>query len=579
MESDLRGQLGDKPIAIVLREIAHRRLSGSLLLTLNRVTKSIVFDEGVPVFASSSLANEQLDHKLTTGRLAAVGLVEAAKKRNPTPQSLGRTLVDSGVISRQIMEQKVSELSEEIIHSVFEWDKGEFAFEETSEVDCDTRLNWNAADCLLNAARQAARVDSIANSIAPDDRKIKQSLDNNNPIASGAVLSSAEAYVLSTIVSPTSISDISNLTGLPDSEARSAVCVLLTIGLLTFVEEQQPSQPINNSNSNGHSERVTTSAEAVEGNNKYSRVSVEWVIELASRKLISIKSADYYEILGVERIATTGKIDTAYAELKGMFASFRSRWPNHRDLNAKLEELLSEITKAHATLSDPQRRRVYDMPRDLPTPPRAPQVERGGFDSLPKPRRPVPSPPIAVPIPVDSKKSLELDATRPPIPSTPRPVIVNTAKAAEEQYRRGRAHFDRRDFHTAAHLFREAIKLDASLAHAHFQLGITLSILSQARHEHSHDEGCHVTCTLGDSLLRNQRARREAEQHLLKAAELDRTNPEIRLRLALLYKDAGMEKKAEQYFHETLLLDGGNARALRELGIGDETKVRIKSKE
>jgi Flp pilus assembly protein TadD len=141
---------------------------------------------------------------------------------------------------------------------------------------------------------------------------------------------------------------------------------------------------------------------------------------------------------------------------------------------------------------------------------------------------------------------------------------------AQEYYDRGRACFDRKDFHSAVHLFREAAKLDDSHARYHYYLGVTLAIMSQARkehHSHTHGKGCHVTCLLGVGLVRNQRVRREAEQHMLKAAELDRMNPEIRLRLALLYRDAGMEKKAEHYFLDTLLLDASNPVALRELGI------------
>jgi Flp pilus assembly protein TadD len=148
--------------------------------------------------------------------------------------------------------------------------------------------------------------------------------------------------------------------------------------------------------------------------------------------------------------------------------------------------------------------------------------------------------------------------------------VLKPELAAEEHYRRGRAHFDRKDFHSAAHLFREAVNLDATQGHYHYFLGVTLSVLSQARKAHNHDEGCHVTCKIGGALVRNQRVRREAEQHLLLAADLDRKNPEIRVRLGLLYKDAGMEKKAEQYFNEALMLDASNQIALRELGLSGD---------
>jgi Flp pilus assembly protein TadD len=155
-----------------------------------------------------------------------------------------------------------------------------------------------------------------------------------------------------------------------------------------------------------------------------------------------------------------------------------------------------------------------------------------------------------------------------------RSAALNPSLVAEEHYRRGRAHFERKDFHSAAHLFREAVAKDPSKGLYHYFLGVTLSVLCQARKLHHHDEGCHVTCKIGGSLVRNQRVRREAEQHLLKAAELDRNNAEIRVRLGLLYKEAGMEKKAEQYFNEALLLDASNSIALRELNLDGEPSLR-----
>jgi Flp pilus assembly protein TadD len=148
--------------------------------------------------------------------------------------------------------------------------------------------------------------------------------------------------------------------------------------------------------------------------------------------------------------------------------------------------------------------------------------------------------------------------------------VANPMQAAEQHYRRGRALFEENDFHTAAHMFREAIKLDDSWATYHFYLGKTLAILSQARQIHKHHDGCHVTCKLGGNLVRNSRIRHEAEQAMLKAAELDPSNPEILVKLGQLYKEAGMAKKAEQYFRDTLILDGRNRIALEELGIEED---------
>jgi len=149
---------------------------------------------------------------------------------------------------------------------------------------------------------------------------------------------------------------------------------------------------------------------------------------------------------------------------------------------------------------------------------------------------------------------------------------LNPYQSAEELYRRGRAAFTRSDLQAAAHLLRQAVNLDPNRSTYHYQLGMTLFILSQARAEHKHDKGCHVTCKLGGNLTRNQRIRHEAEQHLLKASELEPSNSDIKLKLAFLYKDAHMDRKAHQYFYEALMLDPNCHIARVELGMEDAKK-------
>jgi len=84
---------------------------------------------------------------------------------------------------------------------------------------------------------------------------------------------------------------------------------------------------------------------------------------------------------------------------------------------------------------------------------------------------------------------------------------------------------------------------------------------------------------LGIALIRNPRTRREAEQHLTKAAELDPYNAQIRAKLGLLYKDAGMPKRAEHYFREALSLDPANKVACSELGVSAKTGTKGKKEE
>ena len=154
---------------------------------------------------------------------------------------------------------------------------------------------------------------------------------------------------------------MSALTGFSEEDARRAICVLLALGLLVQDEGEPRAIAHETTVERAAAERLAP------GPCKSGEPPVDLVMEAISRKLILFETADYYEILGVTRIATTTTaIRQAYSAIREMIESYRTSWPDHKELNSKLDLLSAGIEKAYATLSQLDKRMAYDQPKNRP---------------------------------------------------------------------------------------------------------------------------------------------------------------------------------------------------------------------
>jgi curved DNA-binding protein CbpA len=521
----VQGQLGEKLIPDLIREIAQKNSSGLLRVSRGKAIKAIFFESGVPTFAISNLTNEQLDHKLMKEGLATLEQIEAARQRADKPHRLGPVLVEMGVLEESQMRALVREQVMGIVLSLFEWTQGDYSFDERIRAAHDVTLGLTVTDVLLEGARRGAEIQEFVDTIAPSDSVVLRSKTASLRGDSGSLVP-VESYILSRIESPTTVSDVGALTGLAEADAHRAVCALIAAGFLKLADRDD--EPVSETES-----------------------QLEHLREEVNRKLHFSSSSDFYDVLGVTRHATAAEIKAAYYQLAKKFHPDRYHQRDSGDMRNKLEALFGMITQAYETLSQPAQRATYDekLRRASGTLPAAPPVAAPVYD------RPVLEhrPPAAEGAPSGDLKpsSGPLGASDPAQPSSTEaplsePAIqtrgpqLPPAQLAEHYYQQGRARFERKEYHAAVHLLREAIKLDPTRAPYHYHLGI--------------------------ALIRNPRTRREAELHLAKAAELEPYNAQIRVKLGMLYKEAGLTKRAEQYFRAALQLDPDNRVARREAG-------------
>jgi curved DNA-binding protein CbpA len=541
----VQGQLGEKLVPDLIREITHKNLSGLLRLSRGKAIKAVFFEAGAPTFAISNLANEQLEHKLLKSGLATFEQIERAKgSLAGKTHRLGPALVEMSVLEDSLMRKLLCEQVMGIILSVFEWTQGDYSFDERIRAAHEVTLDRGAADVLLEGARHAADLQQVADLMVPETSVVIRARSVGSRADSGRLIP-LESYILSRIEAPTAVSDVGALSGVGDSDARRAVCALVAAGFLKLADR-------------GNEEEEDIAAREAEE-------TLERIREDVMRQLHFSQSADYYDILGVTRHATSAEIKTAYYHHAKKYHPDRYHQQESGELRAKLEALFALMTQAYDTLSQPAERAAYDerirknsgplnnepfkaasmtvaapAPAVSETP--APEEEQVG-SSLNKPSNGYPV--VNETSPLSPLESDPADV----VPTIPKngPQLP-PAQLAELYYQQGRARFERKEYHAAVHLLREAIKFDPSRAPYHYHLGI--------------------------ALIRNPRTRREAEKHLTRAAQLEPFNAQIRVKLGLLYKEAGLTKRADQYFREALKMDPENRIAKREANGGDGAKSK-----
>ena len=114
-------------------------------------------------------------------------------------------------------------------------------------------------------------------------------------------------------------------------------------------------------------------------------------------------------------------------------------------------------------------------------------------------------------------------------------------KLADLNYRQGRGYFDQKDYWSAIQAFRQAVRMEPENPRYRYWLGAALS--------------------------KNAKWRREAEEHFLKAIQLEQFTPDAYVGLGLLYQEAGMHKRAENQFKQALQVSPDNKTAQDALNI------------
>ncbi len=128
----LYGTLTSMPLTDLLQWLCNARVTGTLRVERDRVSKSIHLVEGMITGCSSNDPAQRLGHfLLNRGQITEKQLREALQLQELSGQYLGSLLVELGALSEEDLSENLEAQAEETIHSLFDWDDAVFRFEES----------------------------------------------------------------------------------------------------------------------------------------------------------------------------------------------------------------------------------------------------------------------------------------------------------------------------------------------------------------------------------------------------------------------------------------------------------------
>jgi hypothetical protein len=127
----LRGTLTRLPLPELLRELQVRGATGILALTSGGARKALYLKAGRVVFASSNLPTDRLGEVLVRDGKITREQNEASLRALVQGRRQGRVLLETGALSPQDLWSAVHTQVSEVVFSVFQWDEGQFHFEES----------------------------------------------------------------------------------------------------------------------------------------------------------------------------------------------------------------------------------------------------------------------------------------------------------------------------------------------------------------------------------------------------------------------------------------------------------------
>jgi curved DNA-binding protein CbpA len=512
------GDLSEKGISEPLRGIHQSSQCGTLLVRRQGITKELVFDQGVCEDARSNDPAEDLgEFLLRIGKLSPDQL-DAATQAGKSSSVLLDALLTMKLVAPSELSDFRTLHAQEIVYGLFNWNSGSFEFKPGECRPNGTgSLHLVVPNLIFEGIRRLTNPDVIHRGLKGPDRLIRLA-PQFEARAAEIFLKPDEAFILSRIESSARISEVLQLSPLGLEMTQKILYGFVSVGIVEFVQPTtQQAIPSRPAASQAYRSTSAPSYQPVARDDDGETKEEEDLTEVRSDVFLMLDRAKTRNYYEVLDVSVTAALD----EIKKSYYALAKKYHPDRYHQTTEGDLKDALDTIFSTLSQ-----AYDT---LKVP-----ATRGSYDA----------------------KTFRLES---PAPTAQNPTVASTPGQAPQQklselsYRQGRVYYDQRDYWSAVQALRQSVRIEPENARYRYWLAMALS--------------------------KNAKWRREAEEHFLKAISLDQFVADYYVGLGLLYKEAGMQRRAENQFKQALQISPGdsNARIALDALVGASEKKNNKN--
>lgn len=352
----VEGDLAEVEFAHLLHHLHGLRATGVLMITSSKKKKAIQLRDGYPVGVKSNLVNECLgNHLIRTGKLSAEAVNESLSRMQKGEGLQGQILVAMDVITEDEITAALREQAESKLYEIFEWKRGTFKLEMGSRLKRGNTLalETSPANVILEGARAWTPRERVDLFFARNGhRPVRR---NQTPFYrfQEVDLSAVEQSLVQGLDGSQIVAELVG----DDDPMRRTFYGLIAAELLELegepveVAAAQPTQRERAAEPGRASRRAGSAPEE-------DRQQRSDLAQMAER----LRGKSYFEMLEVAETAAADEIEAAYERLARQ--AHPDRYNNASEALRQLaDEAFQLLTRAHDTLLDPKRRKLYGAER------------------------------------------------------------------------------------------------------------------------------------------------------------------------------------------------------------------------